>query len=268
MVDATLYRLVLGFLGASAIALWAKRATMLSRSGAVAAVMAGTIACLGGWHLALLLAAFFLSSSSLSLLPGTSRGEPGDIIAKGSRRDARQVFANGGAFTICALVSAYSQNPAWTAAALGSIFTATADTWATELGLTFGGQPRSAVSWKRVPPGTSGAVTAAGTVGMFLGAGFMGTVAVLAGVDTRVAVIGATAGVLGAVTDTLLGATIQERRMCATCNRQTERVLHSCGRTTDRSGGIRGFDNDLVNLTSTICGGIVAWLLILSSGGG
>lgn len=258
----TLQRIVLGFVGACGIAFWAHRAAMLSRSGAIAATLAGTVAAGVGWGYALLLVAFFVSSSLLSLLPASRREDATEIVAKGSRRDARQVFSNGGAFAICALFSAYTGQPAWTAAALGSIMAATADTWASELGVAFGGAPRSAVSGRIVPAGTSGAVTVVGTLAMFIGVAFMGTVAALSGVDSRLAAVGAVAGVAGAIVDTLLGATMQERRRCPACNTETERVVHTCGTTTVLLGGLRGFDNDRVNLTSTISGGLVAWLII------
>ena len=58
-----------------------------------------------------------------------------------------------------------------------------------------------------------------------------------------------------------IGATIQERRQCPACDRPTERGVHDCGTSTVHVGGLRGMDNDLVNLIATVVGAAVAaWL--------
>jgi len=65
-------------------------------------------------------------------------------------------------------------------------------------------------------------------------------------------------GVTGALVDTLLGATIQERRWCPACQRATEQRVHRCGTMTQRTGGAGFMTNDAVNLTSTIAGALAS----------
>jgi uncharacterized membrane protein len=65
-------------------------------------------------------------------------------------------------------------------------------------------------------------------------------------------------GVAGALADTALGATLQERRRCIGCGEHTERKIHVCGSRTRRSGGIAGIDNDVVNFLATVVGAVVA----------
>ena len=71
----------------------------------------------------------------------------------------------------------------------------------------------------------------------------------------------ALAGVAGALMDSLLGATLQERRWCDACSRATERAVHDCGAPTRRAGGLGALDNDAVNLAATVTGAAVAALL-------
>jgi uncharacterized membrane protein len=66
------------------------------------------------------------------------------------------------------------------------------------------------------------------------------------------------AGVAGALTDSLLGATLQEHRWCNTCDLQTERRIHRCGTPTLHSGGISWITNDVVNAACVVMGAVLA----------
>jgi uncharacterized membrane protein len=68
-------------------------------------------------------------------------------------------------------------------------------------------------------------------------------------------------GILGALLDSLLGATVQARRWCAMCGRETERMTHDCGTATRLLRGWAWLDNDLVNFLSNAAGGLLAALL-------
>ena len=135
-----------------------------------------------------------------------------------------------------------------------------ADTWATEVGTLAGGEPVSIISRKRVPTGTSGGVTVAGTVAAVAGALFIAVAATLARWPVAFAAV-ALGGVAGALADSVLGGTIQARRWCDVCAVSTERLVHSCGTTTRPAGGLAGFDNDLVNAVCSGVGALVALLL-------
>lgn len=260
----TLSRAVLGLLAAVAIALVARRAGSLSNSGAVAASIVGTAAVAAGWGWGALLVLYFVLSSALSHAGSAEKTRrTAAIVEKGGARDATQVLANGGVFALCCLgVSAVGQSSVglFSAAAAGSLAAATADTWATEIGTLMGGVPRAALSFRAVPPGTSGAVSAVGTVAMVAGALGIALAARLLGLTHAFAAIAA-AGCVGALTDTLLGATIQDRRWCDACVRATERRRHDCGSVTRRVGGMTAVDNDAVNLLATLAGAVSAALL-------
>ena len=259
-------RIVAGFLLALAIALVARRARSLAPSGAVAAVVVGTACTAAGWSWGALLVAFFVASSALSRVgAGRKEERTRGIVAKGGERDAVQVLANGGPFALAALGALAMPHPLWHAFGAASLAASTADTWATEVGTLAGGAPRSILSWERVPPGTSGGITPAGTLGSVAGALFIAALA-LAMEWPREAFAGALlGGVAGATTDTLIGATAQARRWCDRCDGGTERMIHDCGTATRHSGGVAWLDNDLVNLlaglTGAATGVLVAWAL-------
>ena len=138
---------------------------------------------------------------------------------------------------------------------------AAADTWATEVGTLYGGTPRSILTWRPVPAGTSGGVSLIGTLATFAGAAFVALLARALGWTPRVATAVVVGGIAGAMVDSVIGATIQARRWCDACEQETERLTHDCGTETRRLRGLSWFDNDVVNFVSNAAGGILAALL-------
>jgi uncharacterized protein (TIGR00297 family) len=257
-------RAAMGLVVAGAIAFGARRAHALSRSGALAALVIGTAAVAASWRWGALLIISFVVSTLLSRFRRARKEQiTSGVIAKGGERDATQVIANGGIFAASILVAAVTQDKVavtMSLAALGALAAATADTWATEIGTLFGGTPRSLITMRPVPAGTSGGVSIAGSLAMVAGAAFIAGVAIALDLTDDLRIVTA-AGVVGAVVDSLLGATLQERRWCATCNRASEQRVHDCGTATTLAGGQQWMDNDMVNLIATFVGAAVAVLL-------
>ena len=196
------------------------RARSLTASGAVAAALIGTIAVAAGWDWALLLIIYFTTSSVLTRLGADRKSRrTASVVAKSGPRDARQVFVNGGVFTAAALLALLSPHPTflWRAAAAGALAASAADSWATEIGTWLGGTPRSAWNWRRVAPGTSGGMTTAGTVAMVGGAIVVAVVVYALKWGRGHAIAAMLGGLSGAVADTVIGATLQERRRCLGC---------------------------------------------------
>jgi uncharacterized protein (TIGR00297 family) len=257
----TVWRLAAALPIAAIVALIAWRARALTLSGALAAAAIGGIAVSAGWRWAVLLIVYFVSSAALSRF-GAARKEKltRSIIEKPGARDAWQVLANGFAFGVAALGSLATPypEPGWLALGAGALAASAADTWATEIGILYGGTPRSVLHWRPVPPGTSGAVSLVGSGGAVLGAIGIGTVALLMGWGARIAVAAVIGGLGGAIVDSLLGATVQSRLWCDRCGVQTEREVHDCGRRTQPIRGMPWIDNDLVNFLAGIAGGLLA----------
>ncbi len=243
------------------VSLAARRARTLSTSGALTAAVVGTLTIAAGWSWGLLLLAFFVSSSALSKLGERKKAAVlSAVIKPDGERNARQVLANGGVFALSAAGYLAFPSPLWYATGIGAVAASTADTWATELGTLFGGEPISLTSGRKVPPGTSGGVTLVGTLAGAGGALFIAAMATLANWPVPFAAV-ALGGMAGALADSLLGATLQARRWCEVCSVSTERLVHSCGTPTRHAGGVAGFDNDGVNVVCSVVGALVTLLL-------
>ncbi|MDQ2664636.1 MAG: DUF92 domain-containing protein [Gemmatimonadota bacterium] len=258
---APLIRALLGFLVASAIALGARRAGALSTSGALAAAGIGTVCVAAGTGWGVLLIAYFVGASLLTRHGRQEKERRTEgVVAKAGARDATQVIANGGIYAACLVVAAFSPERIAALvyfAAVGALAASSADTWATEIGTLHGGTPRSLFTFKRVATGTSGGISLAGSVAMVGGAGLVALIAMLVGLPSGpwAVIIGGSAG---AIADSVLGATLQERRWCPNCATASEQLVHSCGIPTALVGGVSWINNDTVNLLSTVVGGVVA----------
>jgi uncharacterized protein (TIGR00297 family) len=256
---------LLGLVLAVAIAGGGYTAGALSRSGALAAVLVGGITFgAGGLMPAALLIFFFVSSSILSRLGGSQKRAFAAAFAKGGRRDHGQVFANGGLAALAALGYGISGDRLWLAALAGALAAATADTWATELGVLSPRQPRLITSWALVPPGTSGGVTLQGTLASAAGAALIGLIAGLMEKGFDLAVACLAGGLAGSLLDSLLGATLQGIYYCPRCDKETERhPQHGCGSATQLVRGWEWLGNDVVNFAATALGAFVGLVVLL-----
>jgi uncharacterized membrane protein len=196
-----------------------------------------------------------LSSALGRLLP--RRASTADALdAKGERRDARQVVANGGVAAVA--LHGAPVLATWTVTA--ALAAAAADTWATAFGMRAGARPRLLLFGPTVAPGTNGGMTWVGCAGALCGALAVGVAASLAMMDPLLAVAAAAAGVAGMAFDSLLGATAQGRHHCPRCNLPSDWRRHRCGASTTHVGGVAWLDNDLVNLCATALGGLLGAL--------
>jgi uncharacterized protein (TIGR00297 family) len=170
----------------------------LTADGIVAAVAVGTAVTWGlGVRGLAVLAAFFVTGSLLTQISGGSGGQ----------RTARQVLANGGAAAVAAIFGS------WYGAA-GALATATADTWATEIGSYSATPPRMITTMEAVEPGTSGGITLLGMAGGAAGAVLIAVLVVLLGVGgPHLAGVTLTSGVAGMLADSVFGATLQRRHL-------------------------------------------------------
>ncbi len=152
-------------------------------------------------------------------------------------RNAAQVAANLGVAGLAAAFSLIHPVPGswYSVMVVAALAEATADTLASELGEVVGGQPLLVTTFRRVAPGTDGAISLAGTLagvsGALLVAAVSSTTLKLRVGDTSAAVLGAVGGLL---VDSLLGATIERRGW---------------------------LNNDAVNFLSTLAAALIATLL-------
>ena len=266
-----LKRLLLGLLFSAGISLLAYRRRSLSRSGIAGAIITGTTTFgLGGWSWGLSLIFFFISSSIFSHFRAPDKAHTAaDKFSKGGQRDIGQVAANGGIATLLSLgyglVSSTSSQKLLQAGYTGALATATADTWATELGVLALQQPRLITTGEPVAPGTSGGITLLGSAAAALGALASGIVFWLLQRCQKsllsLPLIALVSGLGGSMVDSILGATVQAMYYCPVCEKETERRIHNCGTRTRPLRGVSWLNNDVVNFIATLFGALLAMIM-------
>jgi uncharacterized protein (TIGR00297 family) len=256
-------RIIIGLIAAGAVAVVGHRARALTVTGAVAATMVGAASVTAGWNWAAILILYFGLSALLSRIGSRrKRARLGGMVEKTGARDAAQVIANGFPFLACALLWSArrgEQISIWQTCGIASLAASAADTWATEIGTFVGQTPRSILTWRTMPVGESGGVTAAGWLASLVGASFVGGVATIAMPTEGLSGLAliTLGGMAGSFVDSLVGASLQRRSWCDVCNQPTEMRTHTCGTRTRHIGGLTWLENDGVNLIATTTGALV-----------
>ena len=274
--------LAVGFVLAALVGLIGWRMKALTPGGAAgAALIGGLVFGFGGLTWAAVLIAFFAASSLLSRFSSARRSQRAADFEKEGPRDFAQTLANGGIAGLMALGVGLTGHespwyPYFTLAFFGAMAAATADTWATELGMLSSQQPRLITNGQPTQPGVSGGVTPAGLLASLAGGAFMGVVtfgliqaASLLSTgqwflqDWFLLLVLPLAGFIGSLADSFLGATLQRLYYCPQCQTSTEKVIHACGTPTQRIHGISWMNNDAVNFLATCVGALTAILASL-----
>lgn len=247
----------------------------LSLSGAMGAWILGTVVFgLGGMEWMIPVAMFFLFSTILTKMGKKHKKKLETVFEKTGKRDIFQVFANGGVAMIATMCWHFlsltwpNLELFWYLIFLGAIAAATADTWGTEIGAFSKHDPISILTCKKVSPGTSGGLTLIGTLGALTGSFLIALVgkwslAWFAKIDMPwliVMLIGLV-GLVGALADSFLGASIQAQFQCPSCHKITEKTSHCGNDNIPLVHGNRKINNDFVNFCNTLVGGLLGALV-------
>lgn len=251
-------------------------------------VGASSLAC--SWRMGITLLAFFGASSRLTQF----REELKDVDEShrsGGQRDWQQVFCNALVPTVLALLFGYytgckdiplsSNSTRYATAAMGGYLgyyaCCCADTWASELGQLSQEEPKLITSLRPVRKGTNGGVTWTGFAASLAGGLFMGLVFWSMGAISprlytvpfqqepalgqwSLVLLGAAAGLLGSLLDSVLGATVQFTGF----NRQTQKVTSKPGPDVVHISGYPLLTNNLVNLTSaSMVAALTSWAVLV-----
>ena len=267
--------LVVGLMGVVSI-----KAKIVSTSGLIAGAVVGMVVWIfGGWAWFILILIFHLSAAAFTKVKYERKARQGLAQEKGGARAWQNVMANGGFPTLCAategilvLLSIGFTLDIFLFGFIGGIATMCADTISTEVGLLSKTEPRLITTWQKVPAGTSGGITVLGELGALTGSLLIGVPAMLlAGVglltipftnapinltyQLLIAAVGA--GMFGSFIDSIFGATIQGIFKCKVCGKITEKAKH-CGEKSIYQKGVAFFENNMVNFTAAVAGGLFA----------
>ncbi len=270
---------VVGAFGAFSI--WKK---IVDISGLISGIVVGFgIWLFFGWPFFVVVLLFHLSAAFFTKYKYDRKAKSGLAQEKGGARGWPNVFANGGVPLIAAILAGIIDLIWGIGVQLlvillffmfqGGIATMTADTIATETGLLAKSKPRLITKLRTsVEPGTSGGVTWLGEGGALTGSTIIGFTAWilyiigfipfqfrLFGLEIFIVTIGG--GMIGCLIDSIIGATVQGIFQCqGTCGKITEKSKH-CGVPAKHLRGIRLLDNNMVNFTAALGGGITSILI-------
>ena len=267
--------LLASFLNAP-IGFFAYKKEWLEKEAVIVAFFISLIAFLASFIFWILLITFFISSSALTKWRGKRKKEVAEKFEKTGKRDKYQVTANGFAVTLMAVLFLITDSSYFVQGYLAAISTVTGDTWATEIGVFSKEDPRWILNLKKnVPKGTSGGISLLGTMAAFTASLFIFSTYFL--IDffgqsfTSISspeneifpiFIATIIGFFSVMIDSFLGATIQGYNECKKCKIKTEKNIH-CGEKTLLIRGKKWFNNDMVNLSSSMIAVVLALILSL-----
>lgn len=247
-------QILTGFLLSFFLAYVSFLANWLTLDATRSVIVLGTIILgFGGWLFALAVIFFFISSSLLT----RNRRVKGFIDPDKihihhdlqKRRDGYQVWANGFWMAVFITLWFLSSADAFLIGAFGVVATATADTWATELGSLNPGRTLNITNYQPVKPGTDGGISVKGTLAAFLGSAAIALFILFLNTEfvSFLLLIVLVSGFLGCLSDSYLGALLMDRDMQASIPDSFSEHPNT-------------FKNSLVNWISTGIGGLIAFI--------
>ncbi|HMA29042.1 MAG TPA: DUF92 domain-containing protein [Thermoanaerobaculia bacterium] len=177
-------------------------------TGALAGALLGTVVlAFGGVPLYLCLWVFFGVGTLATRFRSARKEAIGRAEREGGRRGAANVLANVSVAAFCALVGGLApKGDVFRLAAAAALATAVMDTVGTEVGQAVASPTALLPDFRRVPPGTDGAVSVAGTLAGLAAAAVLAAAGVATFLVTaRGAVAVVAAACLGTVVESLLG---------------------------------------------------------------
>jgi len=239
------------------------KAKFLTYGGTIAQfILALLIFGLGGIKWSVPIVTFFFLSSILSKIRKSKNAEVDKYFEKTGQRDHWQVLANGGLAGILVIINWAIPSELLYLIYVSSIAAVCADTWATEIGTMKKTKTVSIRNFKPVEQGRSGGISIPGTIGSVLGAFIIAVSSVSFVGENYFYLVFAVviSGVLGGLTDSFLGDTVQAQFYCSICGKITEHRFH-CDKPAVLSKGFVDFNNDAVNFICACAGGIFIVLL-------
>ncbi len=250
-----------GFLLAFLIAVSSIFLGFLTFDGGMVTLVIGTlIFSIGGLKWALPIITFFLTSSVLTkLVKGRS------VVKSGEARDSAQVIANGGLPAIFVVLDYIYPWRVWYILYIVALAVVNSDTWSTEIGALSKLMPRSIINFRKLPKGSSGAVSVCGSLGGVAGAFLIAFYLLFYGYSLKVFLIAGILGFVGNIIDSILGATLEVQYFCKKCGGIFDIEFH-CGEKLEYLRGIKWFGNNMVNFTASLLGSLIAGLIFLIGG--
>lgn len=252
-------RFLLSLCLSSAILFLAYRKKSISLDGVGLAVLTGAVLYIcGGIYIYLALIGFFILGSIISKVTNTYKSSiEMDKFDKDLGRTGIQVLANSLPATVFSIIFSISSNYTYLLLAFAIFASASADTFASEIGSLAKGKVISPIGFKEVPRGLSGGVSLLGIFASFLGSFLLAIFAYpefgLAGVKFCLIL-----GFIGSIIDSILGYIFQRK------------YIHKDGKLSDFKEseddrpvkGLSFVSNNTVNLCTLIIIGLIGYFFV------
>jgi uncharacterized protein (TIGR00297 family) len=197
-----------------ALAVIAFSLKMVNRSGAVCGFLLGVAVYLGyGYKSFLMMFAFFLIGSVATRLGYARKASRGVAEKRGGARSWREALANSlaGAFFSLLVITTHHEG-AFLLALIAAFAEAAGDTVSSEIGQWLSRRAYLITTFRPVPAGENGGVSAGGSIAGLLASAFVVALAFALGLCGKgCATIALAAAVAGNLLDSVLGATIERR---------------------------------------------------------
>lgn len=254
------YSLITGLILSAIIAIMSYRVKFLSRSGAGATFILGSVVFgLGGMMFTIPILTFFIISSLLSKVGKSNKQSYDSKFEKSGVRDYAQVIANGGLPGIIIIIQYFLPGNNLFIFYLTALAAANADTWATELGFFAKRGPWLITTFENTFKGRSGAISIIGSLASLAGSAVIAITGFIVDFNSysfTLFMLVTISGFSASIFDSLLGATVQRQFTCDICNDITEKKLH-CNTPTKHLKGAMIINNDVVNTLSILLSLIV-----------
>lgn len=242
----------------------------LSTSGFIAGIFMGTLVYFfGGIIIFVSMFSAFASSSVLSKFKKDRKRHLELIHEKSDTRDHIQIIVNCITGLIFSILYYFYNQVEFLVISATSFAVLNSDTWASEIGVLSKKSPISILTGKKIEKGMSGGVSLLGTISSLLGAMFVAlsfslTWVVIYKYDNNLIyyfLVCTLFGFLGSLIDSLFGLLLQAQYFSEELNIFTEKSV-SNGKANKLVRGFRIFNNDMVNLTSSITSCLIAMIII------
>lgn len=219
-------------------------------------ILGTTVFLIGGLNAWIILLAFYIPSTLLTLFAKSKRPNP----KPSPPRKINQVAANGGPALIFIVLFAFTYRIEFLIGFAAALSSCSADTWSTELGSFSKTAPISLRNFKPVQAGESGAISGLGTAASFGGALLIAlTAGFLLPISVRMIPLILLSGFAGGLIDSLFGAFLQV--IYRTEDGVILETRPASPVTFTKVRGIPFINNDAVNFLSSFAAGWIGYAL-------
>jgi uncharacterized protein (TIGR00297 family) len=194
------------------VALAGWKAGTVTKGGAIGGALIGiAIAISTGWPGWVLLFATFAMATVCSRLGLRRKMLLGIAEDRGGRRGVGNAIANTGIAAVASVLSVLTASAdAARVAFVAALAAGGSDTAASEIGKAWGQKTWLVPTFRRVPPGTSGAISLEGTIAGVAGAALLGGLGIALGLVPHVTILALVVGAtIGSLAESVLGATLE-----------------------------------------------------------